>query len=209
MSYKLTEPVASEEALRAIMGHPTEVVNRKTIDHLDEHCRKFIARSPFLTVATSDGNGRFDVSPKGDPPGFVSVLDAHHLAIPDRPGNRKADTLSNIIAHPYVGLIFFIPGVRETLRVNGDATVVRDPELRKALSCQDKVPDFAIVVRVREAFMHCAKCIIRSKLWSGGYDVDATELPTLGRALVDHAKLAVSPEELDAAIREDERTNLY
>jgi uncharacterized protein len=157
--------ITTEEELREILGHPSEIVTRKTINYIDENCRSFIESSPFLTIATSDLNGNFDVSPKGDPSGFVKILNDKTLAIPDRPGNHKADTFTNILQNPNVGLIFLIPGVKETLRVNGKAKIVTDKSVLELLVCDGKVPSLAIIVEVKEAFMHCAKCMIRSKLW--------------------------------------------
>ena len=191
------------------MGHPSEIVSRKTINHIDKHCKDFIEKSPFITIATSDLSGNFDVSPKGDPAGFVKILSDKVLAIPDRPGNRKADTLRNIIQNPHIGLIFLIPGIKETLRVNGEAKVVTDQKVLALLSCQGKQPSFAIIVDVKEVFMHCAKCIIRSNLWEHADDNPETSVPPLAKILVDHGKLDVSYEELDGMIKTDEKTNLY
>lgn len=209
MDWTFEKIITTEQALREILGHPSEIVTRKTIDYIDEICRGFIEKSPFITIATSDENGNFDVSPKGDPPGFVKILNDKTLAIPDRPGNKKADTFTNIINNPNVGLIFFIPGIKETLRVNGKAKIVADEKVLALLSCEGKVPTFAIIVEVKEAFMHCAKCIIRSKLWTSMADEQARPVASLAKTLVDHGKLEISIEELDGMIKEDERTNLY
>lgn len=209
MEWTFDRVVTTEDELREIMGYPSEVVTRKTIDHIDEHCRSFIEKSPFITIASSDAHGNFDISPKGDPAGFVKILSDKVLAIPDRPGNRKADTLRNIIQNPHVGLIFLIPGVKETLRVNGKAKIVTDENVLSLLSCQGKIPSLAIIVQVKEAFMHCAKCIIRSHLWDNSTDTSARTLPSLGKTLVDHAKVDMSYEELDERIKNDEQTNLY
>lgn len=201
--------ITSEEELREIMGYPNEIVTRKTINYIDQHCKSFIEKSPFITIATSDLQGNFDVSPKGDPAGFVKILSDKLLAIPDRPGNRKADTLRNIIQNPNVGLIFLIPGIKETLRVNGEAKIVRDEKVLELLSCQGKTPSFAIIVQVKEAFMHCAKCMIRSNLWGSVDDTQERSVPTLANVIVDHGKLDITYEELDNRIKEDEKTNLY
>lgn len=209
MQWTFEKVIASEEELRDIMGYPSEIVTRKTIDHIDEHCKSFIERSPFIAIATSDLGGNFDVSPKGDPAGFVKILSDKVLAIPDRPGNRKADTLRNIIQNPNIGLIFLIPGIKETLRVNGEAKVVTDVPVLELLSCQGKRPSFAIIVNVKEAFMHCAKCIIRSNLWTSGDDGQERGVPSLAQALVDHGKLDITYQELDDMIKDDEKTNLY
>ncbi|MBL7813782.1 MAG: pyridoxamine 5'-phosphate oxidase family protein [Saprospiraceae bacterium] len=201
--------ISTEEELRAILGYPSEIVTRKTISYIDEHCKSFIENSPFITIATSDLHGNFDVSPKGDPAGFVKIMDDKTLAIPDRPGNAKADTLTNIIKNPYVGLIFLIPGIKETLRINGEAKIVTDESILELLSCDGKKPLFAIIVTVKEAFLHCAKCMIRSKLWKTYEENKARPVPILAKALVDHGKLDISVQELDDMIKNDEKTNLY
>jgi PPOX class probable FMN-dependent enzyme len=162
-----------------------------------------------VLIASSDVNGDVDVSPKGDPPGFVQVLDDRTLAIPDRPGNRRADTFRNILQNPKVGLFFLIPGKQETLRVSGTAMIVRDGWLRERMAIQGKRPDFAIVVTVEEAFMHCAKCIIRSKFWEMEQWPDVAELPSLARIMIDHGKLSDSVEEMQALIDESYRERLY
>lgn len=201
--------IRTEEELRDIMGHPSEIVTRKTINYIDEHCRSFIESSPFITIATSDPKGNFDVSPKGDPAGFVKILNDKTLAIPDRPGNRKADTLTNIIQNPNIGLIFLIPGIQETLRVNGEAKIVTDKNVVELLACNGKPPTFAIIVTVKEAFMHCAKCIIRSNLWRQVDETQQRPVPSLAKVLVDHSKVDINIQELDDMIKEDEKTNLY
>lgn len=201
--------ITSEDELRAILGYPSEIVTRKTINYIDEHCQKFIENSPFITIATSNLQGNFDVSPKGDPAGFVKILDDKTLAIPDRPGNAKADTLTNIIKNPNVGLIFLIPGIKETLRVNGEALIVTDERILELLICDGKKPSFAIIVKVKEAFMHCAKCMIRSKLWQNSETLKERPVASLAKALVDHGKLDISVQELDDRIKNDEQNNLY
>ena len=201
--------ITSENQLRETLGYPSEIVTRKTINYIDEHCQKFIENSPFISIATSDLQGNFDVSPKADPAGFVKILDDKTLVIPDRPGNAKADTLTNIIKNSNVGLIFLIPGIRETLRVNGEALIVTDESILELLSCDGKKPSFAIIVKVKEAFLHCAKCMIRSNLWKSSDNLKARPIPSLAKALVDHGKLEISVQELDDMIKNDERTNLY
>ncbi|WP_373548425.1 MSMEG_1061 family FMN-dependent PPOX-type flavoprotein [Haliscomenobacter sp.] len=209
MEWTFDKIITTEKELRETLGHPSERVTRKTIHYIDENCTKFIENSPFITIATADSNGNFDVSPKGDPPGFVKVLNDKMLAIPDRPGNRKADTFTNILQNPNIGLIFLIPGINETLRVNGEAKIVRDQRVLELLSCQGKLPSFAIIVTVKEAFMHCAKCMIRSNLWMKIDDTPERSVPSLAKSLVDHGKLDISYEEMDELIKNDEKTNLY
>ena len=199
---RFSEIVTSVEQIRAIVGQPTPLSVNKAITRLDEHCRAFIARSPFLLIGSCDAHGRMDVSPKGDPPGFVQVLDEQTLVIPDRPGNRRIDTFSNLLQNPKIGLLFLVPGQQETLRVSGRALIVRDQALRERMPIGGKVPEFALVVEVEEVFFHCAKCIIRSHLWDESAHVDPDELPSLARIMVDHGKLAQSVEQTQAMIDE-------
>jgi len=210
MEWTFNEIITSKTEFREIMGHPSELVTRKTINYIDENCRKFIEQSPFITVASSDLQGNFDVSPKGDLPGFVKVLNDKILAIPDRLGNRRADTFMNILQNPKVGLIFLIPGVKETLRVSGEAQIVADRKVLEMLSHKDRFPKLAMmIVHVKEAFMHCAKCIIRSKLWAN-IEIDAERtVPTLAKTMIDHGKLEKTYEEMDKIIKDDEETRLY
>lgn len=209
MEWTFENIISTESELRDILGFPSEIVTKKTINYLDKHCQNFIENSTFLTIATSDQNGNMDVSPKGDPAGFVKILNDKLLAIPDRPGNRKADTFTNIIQNPNVGLIFLIPGVKETLRINGEAKIVTDLKVLELLKCEDKLPTFAIIVSVKEAFMHCAKCMIRSGLWTESQIKNSISVASLAKSLVDQGNLDISVEELDTMIKNDERTNLY
>ena len=204
------EVISSEEELEAILGRPSPRVIAKVTDTIDALSRDFIARSPFVLVASSDGDGNFDVSPKGDPPGFVRVLgDSRALAIPERPGNRRADTFRNVLRNPRVGLIFLVPGKVETLRVSGTASIVRDAGLREEMALGGKVPELALVVSVREAFMHCAKCMIRSRLWEPGRWPALDGLPSLAEAMVTHGKLGITIGEMQQVIDNDANTRLY
>jgi PPOX class probable FMN-dependent enzyme len=209
MPHTFTDVVATEAELRDVLGYPAQRSVDKTLNAIDEHCRAFIARSPFVLIASSDHAGRMDISPKGDPAGFVRVLDARTLAIPDRPGNRRADTFRNILQNPNVALYFLIPGARETLRVSGTARLVRDGWLRESMSVRGRVPDLALVVAVDEAFLHCAKCIIRSDLWQPEAWPDLGGLPSLAQALKDQARPAESVAELQTLIDEAYRDKLY
>ena len=201
--------IRTEEELRQIMGTPSQRALDKTITALDEHCRAFIAASPFLLIASSDAQGRLDVSPKGDPPGFVQVLDDHTLVIPDRPGNRRADTFINILQQSQVALLFLIPGKQDTLRVAGRAQIMRDEDLRCRLEVVGKVPDLALVVEVQEAFIHCPKCMVRSHLWEARHWPSLEAVPSMARMFIDHAKLDQSVGEVQASIDEGVRERLY
>ena len=201
--------VQTEADLRAVIGSPTPLVVKKELSVLDRHAQQFIERSPFLIIATSGADGRLDASPKGDPAGFVRVLDDRTLAIPDRPGNRRADTFTNLLANDQIGLIFLVPGKQESLRVSGRALIVRDIELRSQLAVNAKVPELALVVDVEQVFFHCAKCVIRSGLWTPGSWPDASGLASLAETLVSAAKPDESVEQLQARIDNDAATNLY
>ena len=209
MPLTFSDVISSEDQLRDVLGYPHQRSVAKTITELDDHCRAFIAKSPFVLIASSGADGSLDVSPKGDPAGFVQVLDDHMLAIPDRPGNRRADTFRNLLQNPNIGLLFMIPGNGETLRVNGTAQIVRDEWVRAPMAVQGKIPDFAIVVHVQEAFIHCPKCIIRSKMWDTASAADLDGVPTMDRMLIDHAKLDTTLEEMQALIAESIRERLY
>jgi len=209
MTPQFSEVITTEAQLRDVIGSPNPRVLRKQIAHIDEHARAFIAKSPFLLIASSDAEGRMDVSPKGDPPGFVTVLDERTLAIPDRPGNRRADTFRNLLQTGRIGLLFLLPGKEETLRVNGTARIVRDQWVREPMAIAGRPPDFAIVVNVEEVFLHCAKCVIRSKLWDSAAWPQLDGLASLARAIVDQGKLTESIEEMHALIEKDKRERLY
>ena len=202
--------VTTESELRALMGTPGERAIKKEMATLDEPSRAFIARSPFLLLATSDTSGRCDVSPKGDAPGFVHVLDEHHLVIPDRPGNKRLDGLRNLLANPHIGLIFLIPGMEETLRVNGRAWIVRDERVLERVSAMGKVPTLAIGVEVEECFLHCAKAFKRSGLWEPARWPHREGLASPAQMFHDHAKpTGVTVEQMECQIEEGYRTRLY
>ncbi len=209
MNQTFKEVITSEAQLRAILGTPSEGAKNKTIHLLDEHCQKFIANSPFLTIASANANGHVDVSPKGDPAGFVKVLDEKTLAIPERLGNKRADTFVNILTQPGVGLLFMIPGIKETLRVNGKAQIVTDLAIREQLAYKDKLPQLVLIVSVEEVFMHCSKCMIRSKLWTNIDPDIRSKVPTLAEVIKDHAKIEAPVQALEDYLKEDEVNGLY
>ena len=208
---RFEDTVTTLHELRAVIAPPSELVTAKEVAAFDEYCRDFIARSPFVLIASTDGQGSIDVSPKGDPPGFVQVLDDTTLAIPDRPGNHRADTFVNVVQHPYVGLIFLIPGTKNTLRVRGKATIVRDLELRESMAIKGRVPELALVVELTTAYFHCAKCIIRSELWAGAHATadPAADDVLLAQTMVKHGELAISVDEMQEIIVDDEDQRLY
>ena len=159
------EDITTEAELRELLGRPLPHVAAKERPELDEADRMWLAASPFCLVATSDRDGRCDVSPKGDPPGFTVVLDDRTIALPERAGNRRADGFTNILANPHVGLLYLLPGRGDTLRINGRARLVRDPELLDRMTVRGSRPVMAVVVEIEQVFFHCAKAFLRSALW--------------------------------------------
>jgi PPOX class probable FMN-dependent enzyme len=196
--------IASESDLRDVIGSPSELVAGKIADRLNHLIRQFVERSPFVCVATTRPDGGLDVSPRGDPPGFARILDERTLLLPERPGNRIADTLTNLLHDPRVGLLFLIPGVGDSLRVNGRAVIVEDPELLAESTVDGKVPRLGILVSIDEAYTQCSKAIIRSDLWNPERHVDRSELPSSGEILK-----AISDPELDLEQYDRERTERY
>jgi PPOX class probable FMN-dependent enzyme len=194
----------TEDDLRAVIGEPSELVVRKIADRLNDLTRQFVERSPFVCVATARPDGGIDVSPRGDPAGFVRILDERTLLIPDRPGNRIADTLTNLIADPRIALLFLVPGVGDTFRVNGRATIVDDPELLEASAIEGKPPRLGLLVEIEQAYTQCPKALIRSDLWNPERHVDRSELPRSGDIL-----RAVADPELDVEQYERERAERY
>jgi len=209
MPYEPTDVITDMAEIRAVLTgiHPAQT--GKVLDHIDRHCRVWIERSPFVVMSTVDGAGRLDVSPKGDPAGFVKVLDPVTLAIPDRPGNHRFDSFHNILETGRVGLIFFVPRRNEVVRVNGSAQVVRDLYLRKSMAIKGRVPEFAIVVRVEEAFYHCGKAVIRSRLWAPEEAASVDGLPTYAEALFDQSDSGLSEEAIADRLSHNDANRLY
>lgn len=202
--------IQSEEELRLLNSPPSELVRNKVITRLDSHCREFISKSPLLFLSTSDAEGSCDVSPRGDAPGFVYILDDTRLVIPERPGNRRYDSLLNILQNPSAGLIFIIPGLEETLRINGKACITADPELMEKLSAQGKIPQIGIGVEVEECYIHCAKAFKRSKLWDPEQWPKRENLPNPAAIIADHARgLKVTEEQVARSLAESYEKRLY
>jgi uncharacterized protein len=201
--------IEDPERLREVYGAPSERSLKKQLSRFDQHCRAFIARSPFLVIASSDPSGRCDASPKGDAPGFVEVLDEETLLIPDRLGNNRVDTLGNLLERPGVGLIFFVPGLNETLRVNGRARITTDPTLLDPLAVNGKVPRSGILVSADEIYFHCGKALIRSDLWNPEKQLRRSEFPSLGRILADQIGGGITVEESERLTAESYKTRLY
>jgi PPOX class probable FMN-dependent enzyme len=207
--YQPKMPIASAAEVKAILGPDFLSQVAKVIDHVDAHCKAWIEACPFIVVASINAAGAMDTSPKGDPPGFVKVLDAHTLAIPDRPGNRRADTFLNVLENPSVGIIFIVPRRREVVRISGTASLARDPDLLAEMTVKGKAPDLAMIVRVREAFFHCGKSVIRSGMWEPARWAPIDGLPTYAQALIDHGGLDASLEAVQAGVERNESERLY
>jgi PPOX class probable FMN-dependent enzyme len=202
--------LTTEHELRAILGTPSVRAVKKVQSSLDAHTRAFIAQSPFLLMATSDDRGRCDVSPKGDAPGFVQVLDDRRLVIPERPGNKRLDGMLNVLANAHVGLIFMVPGREETVRVNGKAWITRDPELLNRCIAQGKAPLVAIGVEIEQCFLHCPKAFIRSQLWDRQAWPAPDALPTMACVLFDQIKPAdATLQDYERSIEEGNTKGLY
>lgn len=202
--------VSTETMLRGLYDTPSELAVLKQLDRLDVHCRNFLAHSPFCVIGSTRPGRGTDVSPRGDAPGFARVLDDNTIAIPDRPGNNRLDTMSNIVADAEVGLLFFIPGIDETLRVNGTAQLSREPALLAAAAVQGREPHLLILVTVREAFLHCGKALKRSRLWQDDYRLERKAFPSLGRMIVEQTKPSnVTVEQAEAYVADSYVTGLY
>ena len=205
--------IADEAGLRARFGEVHPLAVAKTRPALDQYSRQFIALSPFLVISTADASGRADLSPRGDPPGFVHVIDDFTILIPDRPGNNRLDTMSNIVANPNVGCLFFIPGFEDTLRLNGRARITEDAALLRHCIVNGKPPKVGILLSVEEVFMHCAKALKRSKLWQPDYRQDRAQLPSIARIIlaqtcetgVDEA----DARQADESVEGDYKSGLY
>jgi PPOX class probable FMN-dependent enzyme len=203
------DTIENFERLREVYGAASERALKKQLSRFDKHCRAFIARSPFLVIASSDPSGRCDASPKGDAPGFVEILDDETLLIPDRLGNNRVDTIGNLLERPGVGLIFFVPGLAETLRVNGRARITTDPALLEPLAVNGKAPRSGILVSADEVYFHCGKALIRSDLWNPEKQLRRSEFPSLGRILADQIGGGITVEESERLTAESYRTRLY
>jgi PPOX class probable FMN-dependent enzyme len=191
--------IVDEQGLRDVIGHPNDLVVAKVADRLNHLTRQFIERSPFVCVATSRPDGGLDVSPRGDPAGFVRILDERTLLIPDRPGNKLADTLTNILEDSRIALLFLIPGVGDTFRVNGRARIVDDVELLAESTIEGKAPKLGLLVEIQEAFTQCPKALVRSDLWNPEKHVDRSELPKSGAILASIADPELDVEEYERA----------
>lgn len=207
--YPAKEVVTDFGEIRAMYPNMHVSQPGKIIDHIDAHVRVWIEASTFLTMATVNKSGEVDVSPKGDPAGFVKVLDDKTLAIPDRPGNHRFDGFQNILETGRIGLVFLVPNRNEVVRVNGSARVVRDEEIRAHLAIKGRVPELAVLVDVEEAFYHCGKAVIRSRLWYPGEAGPVDHLPTYAEALMAHGQPEIAMQDLVDRLEHNDKNRLY
>ena len=205
--------VTDEAALRDLFPATHDLAVQKVLDHIDPHARSYIERSPFMCIGTQNADGKADVSPRVDPAGFVEILDDRTLAIPDRPGNNRLDTLANIVSNPSVGLLFIVPGFDDTMRINGQASITTDPSVLDRMKVNDRTPKVAIIVKIDTVFIHCAKAFRRSKLWDPAHHQDRSEMPSLIKIVMDQtAAVAVDDKtqrQLDEGLEEAYRTTMY
>ncbi len=199
--------ITNPKDVRALYGEPSDLVQKKVLNRLDGHCQHFIRLSPFVVIASCDDSGA-DATPRGDAPGFVAILDDRRLLIPDRRGNNRIDTLLNVARNPQIGLLFLVPGINETLRVNGTGRITTDQALLEPLAVQGKVPTSALEVEVREAFFHCGKAMIRSRLWQEDAKVERKSFPSLGRIVADQIA-GIDVEAAEKNLEEAYRSRLY
>jgi hypothetical protein len=200
--------IGSLTALESHYGAPGDLALRKELTALDPHCRHFIELSPFIVIATASASGAADASPRGDAPGFVQIVDDRQLLIPDRPGNNRVDSLRNLVENPNIGLLFFIPGMNETLRLNGTAVLTTDPEILAKMAVNGKPPRSALLVTIDQVFLQCAKALVRSKLWNPESRIERETFPTLGQIIADQVK-GVDSAVADERIEISMKTRLY
>ena len=201
--------IGSVSALRAVYAKPAKAVQEKSFPNLDKHSRRFLELSPFFCIGSHRPDGSADVSPRGGEPGLVQPLDDTHVAFPDRPGNNRLDTLENIIATPSVGMMFFLPGVTDMMRINGVASITTAPGLMERFVHDGKAPRSVIVVETQEVYFHCSKALLRSELWNPARHVPKGGFPTLGQIARDQFRLLVPAKVIDLALAHDAKKNLY
>jgi PPOX class probable FMN-dependent enzyme len=200
--------IKTADQLRQIYKLPKGRSVEKVFNRFEKHSRNFVAHSPFLIIGSARKDGIGDVTPRGEEPGFVKIIDDTTLAIPDRPGNNRLDTLTNILERPAVGLIFLIPGVNETLRINGTAEIRDDDDLRELFIVNKRLPATVMLVKVNEIYLHCAKALMRSKLWEEGAKIERSQLPTMGQMIKDQINADI-PAETQAEMIERYKQVLY
>lgn len=205
----MTGPLTDEAALRAVYGEATKAVREKSFPHLDKHSRHYLELCPFFCIGSNRPDGLADVSPRGGEPGCVHAIDDTHIAFPDRPGNNRLDTLVNIVHNPAVGMLFFLPGVDDMMRINGIATVTTEPALMERFVHEGKAPRSVVLIETREVYFHCSKALRRSDLWNPEKHVPKGGFPSLGQIARDQFKLPIPSQLIDFALKRDAKKNLY
>jgi uncharacterized protein len=200
--------VTDMSTIRELIGEPTKASAANNRDRLDKYDRLFLSKSPFLCLGTAGADGEAEVSSRGDPPGFVRVLDDRTLFIPERPGNRRADTLGNLLRNPHIALMAFVPGMDETLRIRGRARILTDSELLAGSAVKGKIPKLGILIVVDRVTFHCGKAVKRSSLWGEEYKIERSEFPSLAQILYDQ-KWGGDIDTIQQGIDESYRTRLY
>lgn len=204
-----TDAVTDKALLRDIVGDPIPIVQNKEMPALDRYCRQFIEMSPFLCMGTAGADGHIDMSPRGDPPGFVKVIDDKTVLIPDRQGNQRVDSMLNLTENPRIGLIFFLPGVQETLRIRGRARITREAALLAPLALNGKTPKLGLLVEIDEVFFQCGKALIRSRLWEPETRIERSLYPSFAQITRDQRRPHATIEEIAAGLEETYRNKLY
>jgi len=205
----MNEQITDKTALRAVIDAPMALAATKEMPALDRHCRHFISLSPFLCLSSMSADGKADVSPRGDPPGFVKVLDDKTVLIPDRKGNRRLDTMQNILEQPSVAAIFFVPGIEETLRINGKASITQDRALLDDMEVQGRPPALGIKIEIETVFFHCAKALKRSRLWDPETRIDRADFPRYGQVIKDQRNPGGSVDEIEDYIQTNYKNEMY
>jgi len=201
--------IRDDAALRAVVGKVFPIAQDKVLCKLDKHSRRFIELSPFLCLGTASQMGFCDVSPRGDPPGFVKILHDKAILIPERTGNRRADSMHNLLTNNSIGIIFFVPGISETLRLGGEASIVCDADLLSEMAVRGQVPNLAIKIDIKYVFFHCAKALIRSKLWEAESQIARSDFPTYGEIIHDQRRPEIDSKEIEKLVQDDYKNSLY
>lgn len=207
--YNVSEAISTQSDLRAHYNAPSRFVNNKVLDHIDELAARFIAKTALVFLATRRPDGQIDVSPRGDPPGFLRLLNPSLLALPDRLGNNRVDAFENIIQTPQVGLICVIPGHRDTLRISGEARIVRDDDLASSLSVSGKPAQTALLIKVNRVQCHCPKAFMRGGVWSPEKWPETEDVPTLAEMMCKHGALEESIADVKGIVQRDGENRLY
>lgn len=203
------ETISSVDELRLLYGEASEHVKKIRLLQLEKHSKNFIRHSPFICMASVNEDGSCEVSPRGDPPGFVEIIDDHTLLLPDRKGNNRVDSLVNIISNPHVSLAFFVPGILETVRVRGKAQITTDAKILEGTAIDGKAPKSALLIKIDEVFLHCGKAVKRSRIWEDDYKIDRKDFPSLGQMVTDQIDMPKTREELDEHIEKAYEEGLY